>query len=309
MTEPYVPFEAVQPSPRQDASRQVLLLILSLFGVFLLYQGGGGLLTYVIVGDLSVTAENVGMFRAVTMVSQLLFILLPTLLIARFSGITLATVFPMRIPSLVELALAFLGLLSLQRVLETILYLQSLIPLPEIVETLLSPIKEMLKAMMMTLVTSETPWEFVTVLLVVAIVPAIVEEVFFRGLVQSLLTHIAKPVWGFIGSGLLFGLFHLNPFDIIGLAGLGIFFAYTRYRSASMWVPVLLHFVNNGLAVVVVGTGMDNEEMLIETIGSTPSIGLVLAQAALFLALFLVIIRLYARITGQLHGEEAAHAM
>ncbi len=295
--------------PRRDVGTQILLIIGSLVGVFVLYQAGGGALTYLALGELNVTPENVGMFRTVTMVSQLLFILAPTLIVARFSGIAWGTVFPMRLPSMMEVALSLLGLLSLQRVLETVIYLQSLIPLPEIVDSLLAPIKELVKTMMLTLVTSDTPLEFAVVLLVVAIVPSVVEEVFFRGLVQSLIEHISKPLWGVLGSGVIFGMFHLNPFDAVGLIGLGVFLAYTRYRSASILIPVFLHFVNNGLAVVAVGAGIGDEELLLESMGQTPGIGLVLAQGALFVALFVVVMRVYGRITESLHPGQARHDM
>jgi membrane protease YdiL (CAAX protease family) len=295
------PFSA---GTKKDPGTLVLLILGSLIGVFFLYQAGGGALTYFILGDLSVTPENVGMFRTVTMVSQLLFILTPTLLVARWSGISFSTMFPLRLPSLLEGGLALLGLLAIQRVLETVLYLQSLLPIPEFVETILSPLKEMVKTMMMTLVQSDTPLEFVAVILVVAIVPSIVEEVFFRGLIQSLIEYVSKPIWSVVGSGLIFGLFHLNPFDAIGLIGLGIFLAYTRYRSASLLVPVMLHFANNGLAVVAVSAGLDNEELLIETMGQAPGLGVVLGQGALFAALLFVIVRAYQRVTENLHKEE-----
>ncbi|MCU0453056.1 MAG: CPBP family intramembrane metalloprotease [Bacteroidetes bacterium] len=271
--------------------------LLVLVGVFLLYQIGGGIMTFLAMGELNVTASNVGMVRWVTLLSQLLFILAPTVILARLVSRDPLEVFPLRIPSVREFAVLLVALLSLQRVLETVIYLQRLIPLPPIVDSIIGPFKEMLQSMMALLLASESVPEFLFVGLVVAVVPSFVEEFYFRGLVQTLFRKAWSPLGGAVVSGVLFGLFHLNPFDAVGLVALGVFFGYTRYRSASLLPPILLHFLNNFLAVVAVRMGLANDEMLVESVGSAADLPTMLMQGAAFGLLFAWTMWLYHRIT------------
>jgi membrane protease YdiL (CAAX protease family) len=271
--------------------------LLVLVGVFLLYQVGGGIMTFVAMGDLNVTADNVQTVRLVTMLSQLLFILAPSIILARLVSHNPLAVFPFRIPSVRESLVLLLAMLALQRILETAVYLQQQIPLPDIVQTVLGPVKEMLRSMMSLLLTTRSVPEFFFVVSVVAVVPAFAEELYFRGLVQTLFSRAWTPFWGAIASGVLFGLFHLNPFDTIGLIGLGIFFGYARYRSASMLPPILLHFLNNLLAVAAVRMGLGNDETLVQSMGRTVDMQTMLLQGLLFGVLFAWMMWLYHRIT------------
>lgn len=275
-----------------------------LVGVFLLYQLGGGIMTFVAMGELSVSPQNVQMVRLVTLLSQLLFILGPTLILARLVTHDPLIVFPFRIPSVRELTVQVLALLALQRVIETAIFLQGRIPLPDVIDSVVGPIKQMLQQMMTMLLSTESTPEFLFVVTVVAVVPAFVEELYFRGLVQSLFARAWSPLWGAVASGVLFGLFHLNPFDAVGLVSLGVFFGYVRYRSASMVSPIFLHFLNNILAVAAVRMGMGNDDMLVETVGQSADVQTMLTQGLVFGLLFAWMIWLYHRMTRPVVGGE-----
>lgn len=268
-----------------------------LVGVFFLYQVGGGIMTFVAMGDLTVTESNVTMVRLVTLLSQLLFMLAPTLILSRLVSRDPLEVFPFRIPSARELAVLLLALVSLQRVIETAIFLQRQIPVPDLLRSIFEPLKEMIQSMMSLLLRSESVPEFLFVVLVVAVVPSFVEEFYFRGLVQTLFRRAWSPLAGALISGVLFGLFHLNPFDAVGLVALGVFFGYTRYRSASIIPPILLHFMNNMLAVVAVRMGMSNDEMLMESMGNAADLPAMLMQGAGFGLLLAWSMWLYHRVT------------
>ncbi len=70
-----------------------------------------------------------------------------------------------------------------------------------------------------------------------------------------------SPIVSAVLAGTIFGLFHLNPFDIVALAGLGIFLGLLRYRSQSLLLPILAHFLNNAMAVFAAYVGMDNDNL------------------------------------------------
>lgn len=92
---------------------------------------------------------------------------------------------------------------------------------------------------------------FITTFLIVAVMPAICEEMFFRGFLLSAFRSRLSARNAIILSGLLFGFMHIYFIKIIPTAILGASFAYAVYKSKSIYVSMLMHLLNNGFAVVV----------------------------------------------------------
>ncbi|MBS6426587.1 MAG: CPBP family intramembrane metalloprotease [Clostridioides difficile] len=92
-------------------------------------------------------------------------------------------------------------------------------------------------------------------LLAIALLPAICEEMFFRGFIFSSFSKSKdknKSIkLAIICSGVLFGIMHMDFIRIIPTSILGIIFAYSVYKSGSIFVSMLLHFLNNSVAVVL----------------------------------------------------------
>ena len=84
-----------------------------------------------------------------------------------------------------------------------------------------------------------------------AIFPAIFEEWLCRGVVlRGLLTRM-KPVWAIVISALFFGVIHLNPWQMLNAFILGMLLGYIYYKTGSLWLTMLYHFVNNGSLVIL----------------------------------------------------------
>lgn len=97
--------------------------------------------------------------------------------------------------------------------------------------------------------TANTGTEFIVLFLVIAGSAGLCEEFFFRGAVlNGYETEVGKK-WGAVFSGLLFGLFHFNPQNILGPIVLGIVFAYLVQLTGSIFAGVIAHMTNNGIAV------------------------------------------------------------
>lgn len=90
--------------------------------------------------------------------------------------------------------------------------------------------------------------EFLWLVFLIAITPAICEEILFRGYVQRTFERTigAKSV---ILVGVVFGLFHMQPLSLITLSILGIVFGFFYYRSKSLMPAMAGHFTNNFLAI------------------------------------------------------------
>ena len=109
-------------------------------------------------------------------------------------------------------------------------------------------------------------------LFMIALLPAIGEELLFRGVIQKIFTSWTKNHhWGIWITAILFSALHIQFFGFIPRMLLGVLFGYLLIWSGSIWLPVIAHFVNNGFAVLAIH--FINKNLLdpkVENIGSTP---------------------------------------
>jgi membrane protease YdiL (CAAX protease family) len=95
--------------------------------------------------------------------------------------------------------------------------------------------------------------ELLIKLLVIAVIPAICEEFFFRGTLLKFLANWTKRshLSIFLGA-FIFSAIHLQFYGFLPRFILGLFFGYTVYLTRSIWIAVILHFINNSIAVLVI---------------------------------------------------------
>ncbi len=90
------------------------------------------------------------------------------------------------------------------------------------------------------------------ILMIVAVVPAIGEELLFRGVLQKIFINWTKnPHWGIWITAILFSALHMQFFGFFPRMLLGVLFGYIFYWSKSLWLPILGHFINNGSVVLL----------------------------------------------------------
>ncbi|MBN2637278.1 MAG: CPBP family intramembrane metalloprotease [Prolixibacteraceae bacterium] len=108
-------------------------------------------------------------------------------------------------------------------------------------------------------------------LLMIAVLPALGEELLFRGVIQRIFSNMTRNHhWGIWISAIIFSAFHLQFYGFIPRLLLGVLFGYLLVWSGSMWLPIAAHFLNNGLATIAmyfVDKGVIKPE--VENIGST----------------------------------------
>jgi len=108
-------------------------------------------------------------------------------------------------------------------------------------------------------------------LILVGLLPAIGEELAFRGVVQqTLIKYNNNPHWGIWGAAFIFSFIHFQFFGFLPRLLLGAFFGYLFFWSKSLWLPILGHFINNASAVLISFYFKDNGiEEQIEQLGTT----------------------------------------
>jgi hypothetical protein len=105
--------------------------------------------------------------------------------------------------------------------------------------------------MLMETLSRMTGGPFWSSFLLTAIFAPVFEEWLCRGMVlRGLLTKM-KPAWAIVISALFFALIHMNPWQALNAFGIGLVMGYVYYKTGSLWLTMLIHFVNNGTAVVL----------------------------------------------------------
>jgi len=184
--------------------------------------------------------------RAGFVLSQVLFIVLPVLLAIRWFYLDRRRVLPFGRPRPRVLLGALLGAAGLNHLLTTYgSWQESVAPTPE-------PIRALFDG----LFAYRGPADFVVLLLVFSIVPAVCEEILFRGFLQTgLMDHLGTPAGGILVSALVFGLFHLDPWRFVGVFGLGAFLAWLRYASGSLVPSMAAHALSNLISISLKAMG------------------------------------------------------
>lgn len=104
------------------------------------------------------------------------------------------------------------------------------------------------------MLTPESTGDLFWLLLLAAVTPAICEEAVFRGGLLGGMRKL-KPVTAIVMNGAIFGLFHVSfesAFRFAPTAFIGMLMAFAVWHSRSIFVSGLMHFMNNGLVVLMV---------------------------------------------------------
>ncbi len=89
-------------------------------------------------------------------------------------------------------------------------------------------------------------------LLVVALIPAIGEELLFRATGINLLKELTGNVHvAVIVTSFFFAFFHFQFFSFLPRFVLGLLLGYFFVISRSIWIPIFAHFINNASSVII----------------------------------------------------------
>ncbi|MBD1424124.1 CPBP family intramembrane glutamic endopeptidase [Sphingobacterium arenae] len=113
--------------------------------------------------------------------------------------------------------------------------------------------KEDEMALLTERIVMTTAWDKLLLnIVVIAVLPAIGEELFFRGALQQIGTRIFKneyiAVWV---VALIFSAIHIQFYGFFPRLLLGVFFGYLVIWTRNIWTAVFAHFVNNSMVVIL----------------------------------------------------------
>lgn len=144
----------------------------------------------------------------------------------------------------------FLGILLMAVSLPLVLYSLSInqqLPLPELFKEASAQAEEALKG----LLHMDNGAELFANIAIIALLPALGEELVFRGVIQQqLMRRIANPWVAILVSAIVFSAAHFQFEGFLPRVLLGFLLGWLYWRTRNFWVPVVGHFFNNGIQVV-----------------------------------------------------------
>jgi membrane protease YdiL (CAAX protease family) len=176
---------------------------------------------------------------------QVLGLVGPAVLMARLHSTRVTGYLRLRRVDPRFLVLAAVGVVGVQPVVQWLAQLNQQLPLPETVRAFEQTQLELIRSVL------ESGLGVSFNLVALALVPGVCEEILFRGYAQRQFERASGPVGGILLSGILFGLYHLRPSQLLPLAALGLYLAYLTWRTGSLWPAILVHALHNGLAVLM----------------------------------------------------------
>ncbi len=190
------------------------------------------------------------------LINQIGMLMIPPLLFAYlFSANSSRYLKANRMPSLITLLLAGLTIFTILPFINWLTEINSQMTFPGA----LAGIGEWMKAkevqadqLTEVFLQVKTPGGLALNLLVVALIPAVGEELLFRGLLQRLLGEWTRNIHlGVLLTAFVFSAIHLQFFGFLPRFLLGLMLGYLLEITQSLWVPVFAHFVNNATLVIL----------------------------------------------------------
>lgn len=287
-------------------------------GIFFSYQIVGGLILLAAFG-LDLAKVDVNAYRWATMLGQILFILIPTIILAKLRFPHVHNVFRFGQFHIGQILLVVVAVFALQQLLQGYLLMQDSVPVqfPPFIQDIIDKMKVLMEEMYRMLTAADSLPEFLFVVLVIAVTPAICEELMFRGLIQRTLEEQpqrsldptihqsdGRGMLAAVVAGIIFGVYHLNPFTLIPLAALGVFFGFVVYRTQNIVPAMVAHFFNNFLACLAVYLKLDDDFLAIAPTGE-PTATMLATNFALNAVVFVAATWYFVHITRSRQGVRA----
>lgn len=186
-----------------------------------------------------------------------------------------------RFPSLPVIGLSVLIMAASYPLVQLAFELNRMIP----VNDWMSTMEESAIGVMEQILQMDSALSLLTTLVIVGVLPAIGEELIFRGILQKELGQLFKSKHlGIWLAAILFSAIHLQFEGFLPRLVLGAVLGYLYHWTRTIWVPILIHFLNNGVQVMVLyysGVDLSAEDIAAEPV---PWWGIVLGTLVLITA-------------------------
>lgn len=189
--------------------------------------------------------------RAVMLINHLFSFIIPASLTAwiAYKNNIFKALRLQKLPKLSLIGLGFLMLVVSMPLVQYAYQVNKMIPLPQWMIDMENSTGNILEA----IIAKENFYEIIVNVLLIAVIPAIGEEMMFRGIIQQQFGRLLKnehiTVWI---SAAFFSAIHMQFEGFLARMILGALLGYLLIWTRSLWVPMVVHFLNNGLQVLMI---------------------------------------------------------
>lgn len=129
-------------------------------------------------------------------------------------------------------------------------YLTELIPLSDWLTNKFKGLEAAYASQVEAIANMKSFGDYLIALFMIALLPALFEETFFRGGMQNLLTKAIPIPWlAIIITSIIFSLIHFSYYGFLSRVCLGMVLGLIYYHSGNLWLSILAHMFNNALAI------------------------------------------------------------
>lgn len=190
-------------------------------------------------------------FKLAQLAGSIISFIIPSLLFGYYSSPkSLPYIGVRKHPSLILLAAAILLLFTIQPFISWLGELNSHIKFGSLQKRLLE-MEAMYNRALQVFLQMKNFGDLLINLFIMALLPAIGEELFFRGSLQQALLRLSHKPWlAILISSVVFALLHGTFFKIIPIFTLGLMLGIVYNVTRNLWYTILIHFCNNAFAVL-----------------------------------------------------------
>jgi len=204
---------------------------------------------------LNVDESQIGLYKFLQLTQSIGLFIVPSIILAMLFGGRVGEYLQLkRKPFMVSVLLAIVIIFSVSPLINVIGVWNSELSLPQWlsgVERWMRQSEDSAEELTKLFVNTKTIPGLLFNIFLIGIIPAIGEELLFRGIIQRIFSEWTKnkhiAIWI---TAILFSALHLQFYGFFPRALLGAMFGYLLIWSGNLWLPVLAHFVNNTTAVI-----------------------------------------------------------
>lgn len=200
------------------------------------------------------------------------------------------------LPSARQVILAILLIFSISPLINLLAYINEQMVLPAFLSELENQFREMEdSAAVLTrqMLNVNSTGGLLFNLLVIAMMPAFGEELFCRGALQNIFSENRNKYVAVWIVAIIFSLIHFQMYGFLPRMVLGAILGYLLVWSGSLWLPIIVHFVNNATIVLVSYFGAGNTAVETwENLGKAETWGFGMASAVVSVVILWMIYRI-----------------
>ncbi|MCY7422078.1 MAG: CPBP family intramembrane metalloprotease [Chitinophagaceae bacterium] len=204
----------------------------------------------------TISADTIAKFKWAQLFSSTIIFVAPALLFAYFSSPNMLPYVGMQKHfSFTLLIFCVLLLFGVQPFVSWLGSMNAKIHFGSMQKELLQ-MEELYNRAIQTFLKMNSPLDLVINLFIMALLPAIGEELFFRGALQKVLLRMSEKPWlAILISSVVFALLHGTFFKVLPIFTLGLLLGTVYYFTRNLWYTIIIHFLNNAFAVLSVYYG------------------------------------------------------